>query len=68
MSGRRTPHQHDELEQAEEVADGMERAPDVAQRHEARAGGARRFAQRAVPVCGDDHVEAPRETRQQCAT
>ncbi len=62
---RRAPHQDDELEQAEKVTDGMERPPDVAQRHEPHAGGLRRITERAVPVCGDDHVEPALETRQQ---
>jgi hypothetical protein len=61
----RPAQEPDELEQAEQVSRGIDRAPDVPEGDEARSGGARGVLQRPGPVGCDGDVEAPHERGQQ---
>jgi len=56
--------EHEELEQAEQVAPGADRPPDVPERNEANAGGPRGISQRTRAVRGEREVEAARERGQ----
>ena len=57
--------EHDELQQAAEIAPRAQRPPDVFERDDARAGGACRFQQWPRPVRRDDDLEFLDERREQ---
>jgi hypothetical protein len=59
------PHERRQLEQAQKVATGAERATDVLDLQETRAGCAGGVAKRAASVSPHRHVEAVGERRQQ---
>jgi hypothetical protein len=58
--------QRDEFEQAECVSHRMQRPAHVAQLHEPNTGSLRSLDERPVAMRGDDHVEAWRQSRQEC--
>jgi hypothetical protein len=59
------PHERRQLEQAQKVAPGAERAADVLELEEARAGRAGGVAKWATSVSPHRHVEALGERREQ---
>jgi hypothetical protein len=59
------PDQRNQLEEPEQVARGMQRAADVAKRHERRARVACRRDQRAFAVRSDHDLEARGQGRQE---
>ena len=63
--GPLAPDQRRKLQQPEQVVDGMQVAPHVAERDVAHAGGRRRVAQRPGAVGRDDDVEPAGERREQ---